>query len=186
VIGAAVNLSQVLISCITPSEWGQGIACLELGRVDVARKYITYRKYMTYTLHTPGIQRIYYLHTHISTRCELLIFCIPVCCLSLRLLCTAFSVCAACCVCTQSPFLPALSCARRMLLLNNFRRVLCAGLRCLLVQKWPFGVFVHDCICVLSSTSSRTFCAQAPSPSWLCPKTQSKVFETHRSCRSTC
>jgi len=24
------------------SEWGQGIACLELGRVDVARKYITH------------------------------------------------------------------------------------------------------------------------------------------------
>jgi len=40
-IGAAVNLSQVLIFCIPPSEWGQGIACLELGRVDVARKYIT-------------------------------------------------------------------------------------------------------------------------------------------------
>ena len=42
VIGAAVNLSQVLISCIPPSERGQGIACLELGRVDFARKYITY------------------------------------------------------------------------------------------------------------------------------------------------
>jgi len=48
VLGAAVNLSQVLISCIPPSEWGQGIACLELGRVDVARKYITHTEQSTY------------------------------------------------------------------------------------------------------------------------------------------
>lgn len=34
------NLSHVFVSCMPPPVRGQGIACLEIGQVDVARKYI--------------------------------------------------------------------------------------------------------------------------------------------------